>query len=122
MIIKKSQLRLAAALLFALITVMIPWAELRSMDFADRQVYLEYVSYGTNRLEYLEFTGIASYISNESLWHLILKFCTTQNYISAEEFFQLLSVFTLSIFSVFMVRRFHPAWLLLLLNPLVLDF
>lgn len=120
--INKSNLKVLIALAFTLLAIAIPWEEFRSSNFADRQVYLEYAAYGTNRLDYVDFDAATSYIVNEALWHLLIKLYTLQEGFNVEEFFQLISIFSLAVFSIFIVKRFHPAWLLLLLNPLVLDF
>ena len=107
------------SLVLSFLAILIPWTALKGSDFWDRQVYLNYVYYLPNILEYRDFNSIASYISQEWLWHYILL--TIGEYISYEIFFSCISFFSLALMIFYLIRKHGVLSSLLLLNPLAVD-
>ena len=104
---------------FALIMILIPWEELRGRDFPDKVNYLNYALYSVNRLEYVSFDSVFSYISNEWLWHFIVL--NVNQYMSYICFFNALSLLSIFSMSFYLLKRQGVYSLLLLINPLVIN-
>lgn len=115
----KTFFKLLLSVVLSFLTLLIPWENLRSADFADRNVYYNYVYNGVNILEYTDFTTLSSYFSAEFLWHFILLYI--DNLMTYEDFFYLTSLLTLAMMFFYLIRNFSILSFLLVFNPLILD-
>lgn len=111
--------RLILSFVLSFLVLLVPWEAIRSAEFSDRMVYLDYVYYQTNVIEYKDFDSYLSFFTGEWLWHYILL--NVDSYISYESFFYLISLLTLSLMVFYLVRKHSLASSLLLINPLILD-
>lgn len=105
--------------IFASIIMTIPWEMLNGAPFRDKLVYLDYAQYGVNRINYVSFDTLYSYIFNEWLWHYIIL--NVDKYIPYISFFNGISFLTLFSMSFYLLKRHRVYSLILLVNPLVID-
>jgi len=111
-----------AALVFAFIYVNIPWESLYSMPFKDKQNYYDYLAYGQSVLSYLTFDRMLDYLLGEWLWHYILDNLIRNEFLTAESFFNFISFSLVFAYSLIVLSKANPIYLLFLFNPLVVDF
>lgn len=107
------------SLLFASVIMIIPWEVIRGKDFYDKTNYFNYALYGVNRLEYVSFDSLFSYIFNEWLWHFIIL--NVDKYITYTYFFNGVSIISLFSMSFYLLKRQNIYSLILLVNPLVIN-
>ena len=107
------------SLLFASIIIVIPWEVIRGEDFHDKTNYFNYALYGINRLEYVSFDSLFSYIFNEWLWHFIIL--NVNKYITYTYFFNGVSILSLFSMAFYLLKRQSIYSLILLVNPLVIN-
>lgn len=105
--------------IFASIIMTVPWEKLNGAPFSDKLVYLDYAQYGVNRINYVSFDTIYSYVFNEWLWHYILL--NVEKYISYINFFNSISFLSLFSIAFYLLKRHRVYSLILLINPLVID-
>ncbi len=117
--IKKETLKIWYIFFYSILFTLIPWENIRSLPFTDRENYLDYVYYGINILDYKDFNSIYSYIFNEWLWHYIIK--GISQYISYEYFFYLISFSLIFCMTYFLVKNISIYASFFLLNPLIVD-
>ena len=115
----KKKFTLLISLILAFLVLLMPWEELKNSGFVDREVYFNYVNYGTNILEYKNFNSITSYFSSEWLWHYILL--KINGLIPYDYFFYSISLLTLTSMIYYLLVNSGFLSLFLLLNPLVID-
>lgn len=119
---KKTFLALLFTFLFALFVALTPWTDLRSSPYYDRANYVYFMDEVTNKLYWFDFETFLSKLVNEWGWHRFLLFTTETLGLTSGPiifFITFLSVFTASIF---LSKRYALASILLLLNPLYIDF
>ena len=119
---RKSFLALLFTSLFALFVALMPWASLRSSPYYDRANYVYFMDEAVNKLHWFDFDGFVSKLVNEWGWHKFLLFSTETLGLSSGPlifFITFLSIFTASIF---LSKRYSIVSILLLLNPLYIDF
>lgn len=110
---------------FSAIASLIPWPEVfRSIygySMVDREVYNEYFLYGENVLHFKEFSGVLSYFVNEFLWHYGVSLFLSWG-VGLDEIFLAITFLVFFSFGRLVLKGCGPWALLLLLNPLVIDF
>lgn len=115
-----------AVLGFVTVIISVPWEEIfravNGYGFVDKGVYSEYFLYKTSVLDYKEFSGILSYISNEFLWHYAIGWLVNNTGILIDHVFLAISFITLLIFGLLLAKWQSIYALPLLVNPLVIDF
>lgn len=125
-IANKSLVKNIAIIAFVAIIVSIPWEDffyaVNNYRFIDKGVYEEYFLYRENVIYYKEFGGILSYISNEFLWNYSINWLVNNLNIPIEYIFNFISIFVIFVFSAVVARYHGVGSLLLLVNPLVIDF
>lgn len=115
-----------ACLLFSLAYVSIPWPELfesvNGYPMTDRIVYQVQILTGNLYIDYSGYDSKMSYITGEYLWQLALKFLSRQAGLSPDAIFGGVSVIVIFAFSLTITRSIGLPWIVLLLNPLVVNF
>ncbi|WP_159151512.1 EpsG family protein [Acinetobacter johnsonii] len=119
---KKYFLALLFSILFALFISLVPWTDLRSTPYYDRENYVYFMDSVVNKTYWFDFDGLLTKLVNEWGWHKFLLFTTETLDLSSGPiifFITFLSVFTASIF---LSKRYSTASILLLISPLYVDF
>ncbi|MCC6917109.1 EpsG family protein [Nitrosomonas sp.] len=124
--ISKTALNIIAVLGFAAVMVAIPWEEIfrviNGHGFTDKEVYADYFLNQTSVLDYKEFDGVLSYISNEFLWHYAIGWLVNNTGIQIDYMFSAISFIALLIFGSLLTKWQGIYALPFLINPLVIDF
>ncbi|MXS84838.1 hypothetical protein ABO04_02635 [Nitrosomonas sp. HPC101] len=124
--ISKTTLDTIAVLGFAMVVVAIPWEEIfrtvNGYGFIDKGVYSDYFLNQTSVLDYKEFSGVLSYVSNEFLWHYAIGWLVSNTGILIDHVFLAISCITLLVFGLLLAKWLGIYALPLLVNPLVIDF
>lgn len=109
-----------------MVVAAIPWEEIYRVvnghGFMDKEVYSDYFLNQTSVLDYKEFNGVLSYVSNEFLWHYAIGWLANNTSILIDHVFLAISFITLLIFGLLLAKWQSIYALPLLLNPLVIDF
>ena len=109
-------------MVIAFLMAVIPWESLKGELFVDKTVYTNYFMYETNRLDYIDLARVTDFVTNEVLWHfLVRELIETWNLPLSIVFFTI-STLTIYCYSTVILRNTRAIALLLLLNPLVIDF
>ena len=123
--LRRDVFNLILLLVFSALAALVPWPEIfRSINgypMVDREVYTEYFLYGKNVLEYKEFAGFLSYYTNEFLWHFGVISLLALG-VDLSDIFLAISFFLYFSFGFLVLRERSPWVLLLVINPLVVDF
>lgn len=125
LLVRRHVFNIVLLFIFAVLAALVPWPEIfhaiNGYPMVDREIYTEYFLYGRNVLEYKEFSGLLSYYTNEFLWHFGVSSLLSLGVELADIFF-VISFFLYFSFG-FLVLREKNSWVLLLIvNPLVVDF
>lgn len=107
---------------FALAFLYVPWEQLRGEAFYDRLVYLDHFLHAVPLLEDKEIAGLSGFLVNEVLWEVLVRGLMEGFGLSAGLILSGISLLCLFCFAYFMARRHGPLSVLLLVNPLVVDF
>lgn len=105
------------SLIYSTIIFCIPWDKIRSLEFRDREVYLDYAYYGDNLLSYANFDGVLSYFSKEWFWHFLLSSIKFEPIF----LFNLITIFSIFLMSFFLIKKLGYLSPFLLFNPLIID-
>ncbi len=95
-----------------------PWENFAG-GFVDRAVYKNYFLYEVSVLDYKKFTTFFDYVTNEYLWHFVIKNLIA--YIEIEWVFLAISLFAAVVFFNFIVTQHGFIALAFLINPLIVD-
>ena len=87
----------------------------------DRNVYIKKIEDGTGPLSYFQYETLISFITHEFLWALLEDFLHRNQFVSYELVFQAISTAILSASAIILARRKNLFFLILLLNPLIID-
>ena len=87
----------------------------------DRDVYIKTIEAGIGPLSYLQYQTPIDFITYEFLWALLMDFLHKYSFVSYELVFQTISTATLSAAAIILARQKGLPFLLLLLNPLMVD-
>jgi hypothetical protein len=117
--VRRTITNLAAALLFAMLMMAVPWESLSSGGrFVDIRNYTEYFLYGQSVLEYRRFNTILDFATGEWLWHFLVGYLINDLGISLKVVFGSITFLCLSVFAYFLAAR-QAIWAIpLLVNPL----
>lgn len=123
--IKRRYVDFFVLVLFAILASIVPWPEIFKSIYGypmvDREVYAEYFLYGESVLHVKEFAGFLSYFTNEFLWHFGVSYFLNVGFGLDHIFYGITFLVFLS-FGGVVLKRGEPWALLLLINPLVVDF
>lgn len=123
--IRKLTLCLMGAMVFSFIFLSVPWESIKvgvdGIGFFDRNNYISNIGSG-GRLDYFDYSTFLSKISGEYLWALITNFWVVDLNYSAESFLLFVSFVCIFSFSFFLIKKSHWVSLILLFNPLIVDF
>lgn len=125
-LVRKSNVEFLACILAAFVFTITPWDEIyyrnRGWNMVDRMVYEDRVLSYNLPVDFFEFTHWYDYVLQEFLWnHLLASSIRVFDY-TPDEFFTILT-FCTSLAMALMVRRLLGlGYVILLLNPLVVDF
>lgn len=123
MIFSKSKLSYLFIFIVSLFFSFFPLELIKGKVFIDRQFYIDYLTYYSNRLEKLDLYKVSDYISNEWLWHEILFFLKDNLYFSPNLVFSLISFFCFFIAALIVYSKTNNIfWIFLLFNPIFIDF
>lgn len=93
-----------AVLGFVTVIISVPWEEIfravNGYGFVDKGVYSEYFLYKTSVLDYKEFSGVLSYVSNEFLWHYAIGWLVNNTGILIDHVFLAISFYYVADFWV----------------------
>lgn len=117
----KKFIRILTVSAFVTCMLLIPWEDFGGDRFRDKEVYINYFTYGTSVLEYKSFYGFLDYLVNEFFWHLLVSSIAGMG-LPAEAFFLIITGMCLYVFSWYLVSRHGLMSLAFLINPLVVDF
>jgi len=124
--ISKTTLDTIVVLGFAMVVVAVPWEEIfravNGYGFIDKGVYSDYFLNQTSVLDYKEFSGVLSYVSNEFLWHYAIGWLVSNTGILIDYVFLTISCIALLVFGLLLAKWQGIYALPLLVNPLVIDF
>lgn len=107
---------------FALCFLYVPWEQIRGEAFYDRLVYLDHFLHAVPLLEDKDIAGLGGFLVNEVLWEVLVRGLMEGFNLPAELILSGISLLCLFCFAYFMARRHGPLAVLLLVNPLVVDF
>ncbi len=111
---------------FTTLVVAVPWEEIfRAINghgFMDKEVYADYFLNQTSVLDYKEFNGVLSYVSNEFLWHYAIGWLVSNTGVLIDHVFLAISFSALLIFGLLLTKWQGVYALPLLVNPLIIDF
>ncbi|WBL63469.1 hypothetical protein [Thauera sp. WB-2] len=123
--VRRDVFNIVLLFIFSVLAALVPWPEIfRSINgypMVDREVYTEYFLYGKNVLEYKEFSGVLSYYTNEFLWHFGVGLLLASG-VELADVFLVISFILYFSFGLLVLREKSPWALLLIVNPLVVDF
>ena len=123
MVIKKKSFDIILIFVISLLITLIPWEDIRNYLFVDKQGYIYYLKYFTNRTLYLEINSPVDYLTNESLWHFFIFFLKESLYLSPETIFAIISFACVFSASLVLYRYSGKLYsILYLLNPVFIDF
>lgn len=113
-------------LFFSILYIQIPWPEIyldiHNYPLMDRQNYLDTVFYYAKPTQGVDFTNIMRLFTDEFIWRYIIWWISFSFTMDPETAVLLISFFLIFVFS-YELNRSLGAWgLLLLFNPLVVDF
>lgn len=115
-----------APLLFTISFLLIPWPDIfysiYGYGMKDRLVYYDLISGYNLRVDYIDYISISEYFTNEFLWHYLMRFLNSEMNFEPETTFFLVSAFVIYVFSVTLWRRAGILGMLMLINPLFVDF
>ncbi len=106
---------------FCLLMLAVPWEDLWGGRFLDRGVYLSKFALNARAGRIIP-GGYLSYVTNEVLWDSIIKWCTAGLHVPIEVLFGVISFLCLFVYSKYLVSKHGLLSLILLVNPLVVDF
>jgi hypothetical protein len=122
----RKYLHLSALLFFVVAMMLIQWPvifeNIYGHGFTDRNTYKNYFLNGESVLIYKKFEGVVAYITDEFLWHYLIGTAATSLGISIELVFHVITITCLCVFGAIIISKRRPLALLLLINPLVIDF
>lgn len=110
------------SMVFALCFLYVPWEQIRGEAFYDRLVYLDHFVHAVPLLEDKEITTLSGFLVNEVLWEVLVRGLMEGFDLPAELILSGVSLLCLFCFAYFLARRHGPLAMLLLINPLVVDF
>lgn len=110
------------SILFAFLYTSIDWEDFSGSQFKDKLEYIQYLEDGSSILTYTEFNSIIDYIKDEWLWHFVLDSLVRSEFITKESFFAIVSFSLVFSYSLIVLGTAKPWYLLLLINPLMIDF
>jgi hypothetical protein len=110
------------SIVFALCFMYVPWEGLRGEEFYDRRVYLDNFFHSLPLLEEKEISGLKAFLVNEVLWDVLVRGLMEGFDLPAEAVFSGIGLLCLFCFAYFLARKHGPLAMLLLINPLVVDF
>ena len=119
---RKKTLVVTCSFFIALIFSLIPWDFFRAAEYVDRSNYVNYIDLYPNKIQWFDFSGFLLKILYEWGWHYFLNFMNTNLGLNSGAILFLVSTFflTVSFTLIALQKRFYT--LLLLLNPLFIDF
>lgn len=107
---------------FTAVMISIPWEFIYGRSFEDRAVYFDYLKNQENLLDYVEIHGTMDSLSNEVLWHEMLRALSDNLGMSTETIFSIISALCIFSFSIYLARAQTPLAILFLINPLIIEF
>jgi hypothetical protein len=109
--------------IFSIVYALIPWQSFSGTGaFEDRSVYHEKISQNIFVSDEKELTNVFDFFTNEIVWDLGLKYISQSISVDTEFLFFCISALTIFVFSVWLAKPFGIASLILLINPLIVDF
>ncbi len=109
--------------IFSVVYALVPWQSFSGTGaFEDRSVYYEKISQNIFVSDEKELTNVFDFFTNEIVWDLSLKYISQSISVDTEFLFFCISTLTIFVFSVWLAKPFGIASLLLLINPLIVDF
>lgn len=112
----------AACMLYALCMLWIPWEDLIGKEFEDKLVYFNNFFYSKPITEDKELQGLRDFFFNEVLWDVLVRYAKDVLGIPLEMIFGAISFTCLFCFARFVATRHGVLSIVLLINPLVVDF
>lgn len=119
---RKLTLSLFFSTIFALIFALIPWSNLRSTPYYDRENYIHFIDVVPNKLEWFDFDGVLVKLMYEWGWHKFLQIMTIDFQLPSTPILFIVTFLTVLTASIFLSRKFYLLSFLLLLNPIFIDF
>ena len=117
---------LVACALFALAYTVIPWPEIFESIYRysmiDRKVYEMQIVTHDLSIDYLGYNDKISYITREYFWQATLRYFSREIGLSPAIIFGIISFIAIFSFSLTIARTVGLPWIVLLVNPLVVDF
>ncbi|MFW6557542.1 hypothetical protein [Acinetobacter baumannii] len=110
------------AFISTLILCLIPWDEIREVEYYDRENYVNYIDNTLNKINWFDFDGLLSKITFEWGWHKLLQFLTEGLNLNSTIILFSISFFILFSSSIFLIRRHNYFSFLFLINPVFIDF
>lgn len=112
----------AAGSLFSLLMIAIPWEELAGRNFEDKDVYLERFLYLPSVIEEKNISNVLDFFINEALWDFIVRSSSELFHVPVTVVLSIVTFLCLLSFATFLINKHGLLSVLLLLNPLVIDF
>lgn len=109
---------------FALVYVLIPWPQMfeaaRGVPMLDRATYWTQVVTHSLRVDYFSYDSWLEYVTHEYLWSAALAY-TRDAGVPVEVVFNAISFTFLFFAALFVIRGARARYLILLVNPLIVD-
>lgn len=119
---KKPFLAFMLSAAFACLVAILPWSDMRSSPYYDRENYIYFIDQVPNKLEWFDYDGILVKLMNEWGWQKFLQIMTVDFQLTSTPILFIVTFFSLFIASMFLSRRFYFLSFLFLLNPIFIDF
>ncbi|MFL6716691.1 MAG: hypothetical protein ACJ8G3_10055 [Burkholderiaceae bacterium] len=113
---------LLASVLFALLMLWIPWEDLLGKEFEDKQVYINNFLYIKSIVEDKDLSGFRDFFFNEVLWDVLVRAAMDKLGIPIGVILNAVTFLCLFCFARYLAVRHGVLSILLLVNPLVVDF
>ena len=111
-----------ASLLFALFMLWIPWEDLLGKEFEDKQVYINNFLHLKSIVEDKDLSGLRDFFFNEVLWDVLVRTAMDKLGIPIGVILGAVTFLCLFCFARYLAMRHGVLSILLLVNPLVVDF
>jgi hypothetical protein len=112
----------AASILFAVLMLSMPWEAWLGKEFEDKLVYINNFLYLKPAIEDKGLETLREYFFNEVLWDVMVRGAKDSLGISLEAIFGGITFLCLFCFARFVAVRHGVLSIVLLINPLVIDF
>jgi hypothetical protein len=112
----------AFTLILSLIVGFVPWWEMRSQRYIDRENYILFIDVVPSKLYWFNFDGLVPKVVNEWGWHLFTFALSNYMSLDGPKILLIVTISLVMVSSLLLIRWSGAASIWLLLNPIFIDF